>query len=178
MSDSLRAHGLQHARLPCPSPDPGACSNSCPSSQWYHPNISSSVGRFSSCPQSFPASGSCPRSQFLASGGQSTRVSASASILPMNIQDWFPLGKAKVKVKVLRLTEIMRADLQSDNLRFFIEKTPEDPCVLFSLILLSLSAMWGHSNKTESIFQEQTPVWKLNWPTPWPWTSSLQNCEK
>ena len=92
MSDSLRPHGLQHARLPCLSPTPGTCSNSCPSSQWCHPTISSSVVPFSSCLQSFPASGSFPMSQFFASGGQSTAVSASASVLPVNIQDWFPLG--------------------------------------------------------------------------------------
>ena len=92
MSDSLQPHGLQHARLPCPSPTPGACSNSCPSSWWCHPTISSSVLPFSSCPQSFPASGSFPMSQFFASGGQSIEASASVSVLPMNIQDWSPLG--------------------------------------------------------------------------------------
>ena len=89
---TLQSQGLQHARLPCPSPTPGAFSNSCPSSQWCHPAISSSVVPFSSCPQSFPASGSFPVSQFFTSGGQSTGVSASASVHPMNIQDWFPLG--------------------------------------------------------------------------------------
>ena len=89
-SDSLWPHGLQH-RLPCPSPAPRACSNSCPSSQWCHPTISSSVVPFSSCLQSFPASGSFLRSQFFASGGQNIGASASASVLPMN-QDWFPLG--------------------------------------------------------------------------------------
>ena len=92
MSDSLWPHRLQHTRLPCPSPSPGVCSNSCPLSRWCHPNISSSVIPFSSCPQSFPAPGSFPVSQFFASGGQSIGVSASASVLPMNIQDWFPLG--------------------------------------------------------------------------------------
>ena len=91
MSDSLRPQGLQHARLPCPSPTPRACSNSCPLSQWYHSTISSSVVPFSSCLQSFPASGSFPMSQFFASGGQSIGISASPSVLPMNIQDWFPL---------------------------------------------------------------------------------------
>ena len=89
---TLRPHGLQHSRLACPSPTPGACSNSCPSSQWFHPTISSSVVPFSSHFQSFPASGSFPMSQFFASGGQSIGVSASASVLPKNIQDWFPLG--------------------------------------------------------------------------------------
>ena len=89
MSDSLQPHGLQHARLPCPSPTSRAFSNSCPLSQWCHPTISSSVSPFSSCLQSFPAWGFFPRSQFFASGGQSIGVSASASVLPMNIQDWF-----------------------------------------------------------------------------------------
>ena len=82
---------LQHARPPCPSLTPRICSNSRPSSRWRHPTISSSVVPFSSCPQSFPASGSFPISQFFTSGGQSTGVSASASVLPMNIQDWFSL---------------------------------------------------------------------------------------
>ena len=92
VSTSLQTHGLQHARLPCPSPTPGPSSNSCPSSWWCHPTISSSVVPFFSCLQSFPASESFPKSQFFASGGQSIGVSASASVLPMNIQDWFPLG--------------------------------------------------------------------------------------
>ena len=91
MSDSLLRCGLQHARLPYPSAILGTCSNSSPSSQWCHPSISSSVIP-SSCLQSFPASGSFPMSQFFASDGQSIGVSASASVLPMNIQDWFPLG--------------------------------------------------------------------------------------
>ena len=92
MSDSLQPHGLQHTRFPCPSPSPRADSNSCPLSQWYHPIILCSVASFSSCIQSFSASGSFPVSQFLASGCQSIGASASASVLLMNIQDWFPLG--------------------------------------------------------------------------------------
>ena len=92
MSDSLRPRGLQHARPPCPSPTPGVYSNSCPLSWWCHPTISSSVVPFSSCLQSFPASGSFQMSQFFASDGQNIRISASASVLPMNILDWFPLG--------------------------------------------------------------------------------------
>ena len=91
MSNSLQPHGLQHTRLPCPSPTPRAYSNSCPSRRWYHPTISSSVIPFS-CLQSFPASVSFPLSWFFVSNGQSIGVSASASVLPMNIQDWFPLG--------------------------------------------------------------------------------------
>ena len=92
MSNSLWPHGLQHTRLPCPSPTPGVPSNSCPLSWWYHPTISSSVVSFSSRLQSFPASGSFQMRQFFASGSQSIGVSASSSVLPMNIQDWFPLG--------------------------------------------------------------------------------------
>ena len=92
MSDSLWPHGLQHTRLPCPSPTPRSCSNSCPSGWWCHSTTSSSVIPFSSCLQSFSASGSFVMSQFFASVGQSTGVSTSPSVLPMNIQDWFPLG--------------------------------------------------------------------------------------
>ena len=92
VSDSLWPHEPQHARPPCPSPTPGVYSNSRPLSQWYHPIMSSSVIPFSSCPQSFPASGSFLMSQLFSSGGQSIGVSVSASGLPMNTQDWFPLG--------------------------------------------------------------------------------------
>ena len=92
MSNSLQLHGLHRARLSCPPLSPGVCSNSCPLSKWCHPTISSSVVPFSSCFQSFPASGSFPMSQLFASGDQSIRASALASVLPMNIQDWFPLG--------------------------------------------------------------------------------------
>ena len=89
MSDSLRPHGLQHASLLCPSPTPVVYSNSCPFSRWCHPTFSSSVIPFSSCLQSFPASGSFQMSQLFASGGQS--IGVSASVLPMSIQEWFPL---------------------------------------------------------------------------------------
>ena len=91
MSDSLRPHGLQHARLPCLSPSPGASSNLCSLSWWCHPTIPPSVAPHSSCLQSFPASGSFLMSWLFASGGQSIGALASASVLPMNIQDWFPL---------------------------------------------------------------------------------------
>ena len=90
VSDSLWPHGLQHAKLPCPSPTPGAYSNSCPSSRWCHSTMSSSVVPFSPCLQSFPASGSFQMSHFFTSGGQS--IGVLTSVLPMNIQDWFPLG--------------------------------------------------------------------------------------
>ena len=91
MSNSWWPHGLPHTRLPGPSLSPGVCSNSCPLSWWCRPTISSSVALFF-CPQTFPASGSFPGSWLFASDGQSIRASASASVLPMNIQDWFPLG--------------------------------------------------------------------------------------
>ena len=92
LSDSLWPHESQHARPPCPSQAPGVYLNSCPSSWWCHPAISSSVISFSSCPQSLPALGSFPTSQLFSWGGQSFGVSASPSVLPMNIQDWSPLG--------------------------------------------------------------------------------------
>ena len=92
VSNSLRPHESQHARLPCPSPTPGVHPNSCPSSQWCHPAISSSVVPFSSCPQSLPASESFPMSQLFAWGDQSIRVSALASVLAKNTEDWSPLG--------------------------------------------------------------------------------------
>ena len=92
VSDSLQPHESQHARPPCPSPTPGVHSDSCSSSQWCHPAISSSVIPFSSCPQSLPASESFPMSQLFAWGGQSIEASTSASVLPVNTQDWSPLG--------------------------------------------------------------------------------------
>ena len=92
MSNSLWPHESQHTGPPCPSPTPGVHPNPCPLSRWCHPTISSFVVPFSSCPQSFPEAGSFPMSQLFTSGGQSTRVSASASVLPMNTQDWSPLG--------------------------------------------------------------------------------------
>ena len=91
---TLLPYGLQHTRPPCPSPTPGVYSNSCPSSRWCHPTISSSIIPFSYCHQSFPASESFPMSQFFISGGQSIGVSASESVLPMNTQEWSPLGWA------------------------------------------------------------------------------------
>ena len=92
MSWLFANHGLQHTKPPCPTPAPGACSNSCPSSWWYHPTISSSVVPFSSCLQSFPALGSFPMNQLFATGGQNIGAPASESVLPKNIQDGFPLG--------------------------------------------------------------------------------------
>ena len=107
VSDSLPPHGLQHTTPPCPSPSPGACSDSCPSSQWCHPIISFSVIPFSSCLQSFPASRSFQMSQFFASGGQSIGASAAVSVLPVNIQGWFPLGlTALISLQSKRLSRV------------------------------------------------------------------------
>ena len=123
VSDSSQPHGLQHSRLPCPSSTPGAYSNSCPSSWWYHPTISSSVVPFSSRLQSFPASGSFPISQFFPSG-QSIGISAS-SVLPMNIQDWFPLGwpgwislQSKGLSRVFSNTTVQRHQFFSTQISF------------------------------------------------------------
>ena len=130
VSDSLWHHGLQQARLPCPWPSPGACSNSCPLSRWCHPTISSSVIPFSSCLQYFPASGSFPKSWLLASSGQSIAVSASASVLPMNTQDWFPLG----------WTGLM--SLQSKRLSRVLSNTTDQKHQFFSTQL----SLWSNSH--------------------------------
>ena len=126
MSDSLWPRGLQDTRLPCPSPIPRACSNSCPSSQWCHPIILSSDIPFSSCLQSFPASGSFPRSQFFASDSQSIGASASALVLPMNIQDWFP-------VRLTGLISLQSRDSQESS------PTPQ----FKSINSLALSLLYG-----------------------------------
>ena len=126
MSDCLWPHILQHARFPCLSQAPGDCSQSCPLSRWCHPITSSSTVPFSSCLQSLPALGSFPRSQFLSSGSHSIRVSASASVLAMNIQDWFPLG----------LTGTLRSLLQHHS-----SKTPILRCLAFFMAQLSYPLM-------------------------------------
>ena len=125
---TLQPHGLHHARPPCPSPAPEACSNSCLSSQWCHPTIASSVVPFSSYLQSCPASGTFPVSQLFASGGPSIGVSASASVLPMNIQDWFPLGLtgmtsllSKELSRVFFNTTVQRHQFFGAQLSFFTE---------------------------------------------------------
>ena len=125
VSDSWQPRGLQHTRPPCPSSAPRVYSNSCPSSRWCHPTISSFVIPFSSCLQSFPASGSFQMSQFFASGGQSIGVSASTSVLPMNIQDWFPLG----------LTDWL--SLQSKGLSRVFSHTTVLRCSAFFIVPLS-----------------------------------------
>ena len=120
--------GLPHTRLPCPSPTPRACSNSCPSSWWCHPTISSSVVPFSTCLQSFPGSGSFPMSQFFASGGQS--IEASASVLPVNIQDWFPLG-------LTGLISLQSKGLSKSLLQHHSSKTSILQCSAFFIVQLT-----------------------------------------
>ena len=136
--DSLQPHGLQHARLPCLSPTPGVYSNSCRLSRWCYPTISSSVIPFSSCLQSFPESGSFQMSQLFSSGGQTIGVSASTSVFPINIQDWFPLG----------LTGLI--SLQSKGLSrvFFnttVQKTSILRCSAFFIVQLSHPYWKNHS---------------------------------
>ena len=120
MSNSLWPHGLQHTRLPCPSPTPGVCPNSCPLSRWCHPTISSSVTPFSSYPQPFPASGSFPMSWLFSSGGQS--IGASASVLPMNIQGWFPvLLKCLISHKSLLQHHNLKALILWHSILFMVQ---------------------------------------------------------
>ena len=130
MPNSLRPHELQHARLPCSSPTPRAYSNSCPLHQWSHPTISSSVVPFSSRLQSFPASGSFPMSQLFTSGCQSIGLSASASVLPMNIQDWYPVG----------LTGLI--SLQFKGLTRVFSSTTIQKCQFFD----AQPSLWSNSN--------------------------------
>ena len=127
MFDSLRPHGLQHARPPCPLPTPGVYSNSCPLNQWCHPTTSSSVVPLFSHLQSFPASGSFPMSQLFASGGQSIGISALTSVLPMNTQGWSPLGwtgwislLSKGLTRVFSNTTVQKHQFCSTQLSFFI----------------------------------------------------------
>ena len=140
---SLWSHGLQHARLPCPSPTPGAYPNSCPLSQWCHPTISSSVVPFSSCLQSFPPSRSFQMSQFFASGGQSIWVSTSASVLPMNIQDWFPLGWTSL------------ISLQSQGLSRVFSNTTVQRHQLFGAQL----SLWSNSHIHTWLLEKHTFDW-------------------
>ena len=144
MSNSLQPYELQHARPPCPSPTPGVYSNSCPLSQWCHPTISSSVTLFSSCLQSFPASGSFQMSQLFASGGQSTGVSASTSVLPMNIQSWFPL----------RLTGLI--SLQSKGLsRVFLQHHSLKASIFWCLAFFTAQLSHPHREKANRVLPRE-----------------------
>ena len=138
MSDCLWPHGLQHTRLPCPSLSPRVCSNSCPLSWWCHPTIPSSAVPFSSCPQSFPASGSFPVSQLFASGGQTIQASASAPVLAMNIQDWFPLGlTALISLLSKRLSRVFSNSTVQKHQLFLLS-------LLHGPTLTSVYDYWGN----------------------------------
>ena len=168
MSDSLQPHGLQHSRLPCPSPAPGAYSNSCASSWWCHPTISSSVIPFSFCLQSFSASGSFPMGQFFASGGQSIGVSASASVLPMNVQDWFPLGwtgwislQSKGLSRVFSNTTVQNVNSSALSLLYGPTYSHIHIWLLVFLILFQESSLKSFrvTNSQELIFQSSSKFW-------------------
>ena len=132
MSNSLQPHELQHARLPCPSPTPGAYSNSCASSWWCHPIISSCVIPFSSCLQSFPASVSFPMNQFFSSGDQNTGVSALTSVIPMNIQDWFSLGlSGLISLQFNRLLRVLSSTTIQKQLFSTQPSLPGTPVISF-----------------------------------------------
>ena len=133
--DCLWPYERQHTRPPCPSPTPRACSNSCPSSQWCHPTISPSVIPFFSCLQSFPASGSFPMPQLFASGGKSIEASASVSVLPMNIQDWFPSG----------LTGLMSWPSKGFSRDSQHEPTPQFKSISFSALCLLYGPAQNHT---------------------------------
>ena len=136
VSDSLWPHGQQHARLPCPSPAPGACSNSCPSSRWCHPTMSSSVVPFSFHLQSFPASRFFPMSQLFALGGQSIGASASASVIPINIQDWFPFRMDWLDLLAVQGT--LKSLLQHHSSKASVLRFSAflSPCIWITLVLI------------------------------------------
>ena len=153
MSDSLQPHESQHTRPPCPSQTPRVYSDSCPSSRWCHPAISSSLVPFSSCPQPLPASGSFPMSQLFAWGGQRIGVSASASVLPMNTQDWSPLGwtgwislQSKGLSRVFNTT-VPKASIFQCSAFFTLE----------SFNFLPGSALWPESEK---LYLSKSPFYK------------------
>ena len=152
MSNSLRPHGLQHARLPCSSPSLGACSDSCPLSWWCHPTLSSSVTLYSFCLQSLPASGSFPRSQLFASGGHSIGASASAPVLPRRIQDWLPL----------RWTGLISLRSKGPSGVFFCTTVPERQffglCLLYGPALTPVRDYWKDNSLDYTDFCWQSDV--------------------
>ena len=166
VSDSLQPNGLQHTRPPCPSPTPRTYSNSCPSHQWCHATISSSVILLSSCLQSFPASGTFPISQFFPSAGQTIEVSTSASVPPMNIQDWYPLGwtgcislQSKGLSRVSSNTTVQKHPVLS----FLYSPTLEslgNSNKIFSLMDLRLFSIYPN-NFEKNTWQNERNIWKI-----------------
>ena len=157
VSDSLRPHGLQHPRPPCP----WACSSSCPLSQWYHPTILSSVAPVSSYLQSFPASGSFSRSQFFTMGGQSIGVSVSASVLPMNIQDWYIKIRASQVAQWQRICLPMQEteEMQVQSLGW--EDPLEEEMATHSSILGEFQGQRNLTGIVHAVTKSQT--WLSNW---------------
>ena len=146
MSDSLPPHGLQHARLPCPSPTPGVYTNSCPLSWWCRPTISSSVVPFSSCLQSFPASGSFLKGWLFTLSGQRITASTSASVLPMNIQDSFPLGSTGLILQSKGLSRVFSSTTVQKHQFFALS-------FLYGPTLTSIHAYWkNHSFDYTELF--------------------------
>ena len=188
MSDTLRPHELQHARPPCPSPTLVVYPNLCPLSRWCHPTISSSVVPFSSCPQSFPAPGSFQMSQLFTSGGQSIRVSASTSILPMNTQDWSPLRERKLTTGLLNRLLTNLSSYGCNSFKYFLYNTgqeatvrtrhgmvPNPDCVPWYTIKSLLwpqdlpACLYGQmilQNQVQTHLIERRAFWglKFNWP--------------
>ena len=156
MSDSLRPHGPQHARPPCPSPTPRVCSDSCPLNQWCHPTISFSVIPFSSCLQSFPALESFPMSRLFASGGQSI---GSGSVLPINIQDWFPLGLTGF---ISFIQGALESLLQHHNLKALILQ-----CSAFLMVQLSHTYMTTGKTITLTVWTFVGKVMSAFWYAIW-----------
>ena len=150
MPDSLRPHALQHARLPCPSPSPRVCSNSCPLRRWCHPPILSSVIPFSSCLQSFSASRSFLMSQLFTSGSQSIGASASASVLPMNIRGWFPLG----------LTDLI--SLQSKGLKSLLQHHSSKASILLPSVFFMIQLSHPYMTTGKTIALTRQTFWLSN----------------
>ena len=166
-SNSLQPHGLQHARLSYPSPTPGAYSNSCPLSWWCHPTISSSVIPFPSRPQSCPALGSFQMSQFFPSGGQSIGVSASASVLQMSIQDWFPLGLTGwISLQSKRLSRVFSNTTLQKQICFWKRKHAYSGQM--TCLRSCRSFPGGSKVKNPPAMKEtqETQVWSLGWEDP------------
>ena len=166
VSDSLQPNGLQHTRPPCPSPTPRTYSNSCPSHQWCHATISSSVILLSSCLQSFPASGTFPISQFFPSAGQTIEVSTSASVPPMNIQDWYPLGRTgciSLQSKGLSRVSSNTTVQKHPVLSFLYSPTLEslgNSNKIFSLMDLRLFSIYPN-NFEKNTWQNERNIWKI-----------------
>ena len=154
VSKSLQPPGLQHTRLPCPSPSPRVCSNSCPVSQWCHPAFSSFVAPFSFCLQPFPASRSFQMNRLFTSGGQSVGTSASASVLPMNIQVWFPLG-------LTSLISLQPKSLESSSAPQFEGINSLVPSLLYGSTLTSLHDYWKNLHLCGK--REETASKPNNW---------------